>query len=348
LIPAKSFADPASLETGSIVYKVDSTASATGVFKHLRFRAEYLLKELPNADLLVYVSDSLGGAETKVFHAWEVFQGKAYRNAAQVVELDLTNYALGKESVYVRVELKYPTTESALADVATRLYKTSFTQWDDLVPITLTVNGQGRVESNLENGKIAMGDDLALTFIPETGYYVSSVLVDGVNVTVKNNACVIENVAMATEIVVTFSEIVDLDVNITVNGEGEVTSNAENGKIKAGSDLTFAFQAANGYIIESVTVNGSPVEIFENGYTMYTVNGNVNAVVNFRALEKYAVTFTNDESKGTLVSNAENGKVEEFSDLIFTVLATGNCYVDKVTANGAPIKLENGKYVVKT
>ncbi len=348
LIPAAAFADPASLATGSITYKVDSTASASGVFKHLRFRADYLLKELPNADLLVYVSDSLGGAETKVFHAWDAFQGKAYRDSAQVVEIDLSDYAFGKESVFVRIELKYPTVNSALEGVALRLFKTEFVQWDDLVPVTVTVNGQGRVESNLENGKIGMGEALALRFFPETGYYVSSVLVNGQSVTVKDNACEVENISAATEIAVTFSEISELDVQITVNGEGQVTSSATDGKIEAGSDLTFAFQAADGYILQSVTVNGETVELVGNGYTVYTVNRNVSVVATFRALEKYDVTVTNDSEKGAFASNAVDGKAEEFSDFTFTVVAKGNYYVKKVTVNGQELKAENGAYTVKS
>ncbi|MBQ8658593.1 MAG: InlB B-repeat-containing protein [Clostridia bacterium] len=247
LIPAASFTDPLTTATGTVIYKVDSTALEA--FKNLRLRAEYLLKELPNADLLVYISDSLDGSYTKVFHAWEAFAGKAYRTTAQVAEIDLTEYALEKQSVYVKIELKHPTFtgEETVEDVSTRLLKTSFIQWADFVSVSVTNDStKGTVTTNAVDGKLREGEKLVVKIAPIGNYYAQTVLVNGQQLPVVLGNAVLESVAKDVTVEVVYAE------GTPTQGEGEYAYN-----YSADSWADGAFQTSNLSIVNNVDYKGN-------------------------------------------------------------------------------------------
>ena len=167
--------------------------------------------------------------------------------------------------------------EATFAEVPPTMYTVS---WAEPENGTLTVTTD---TGTLQSGAtVEAGTSITVTATPDEGYELETLTVGGETFTSGESYVVEAN----TEIVATFAEVpptmytvswtadnCDITVETT---DGTTVENG--GKVAEGTELTITATAADGYELESLTVNGDD---FENG-TTWTVAGDVTIVATVR------------------------------------------------------------------
>ncbi|WP_400246039.1 InlB B-repeat-containing protein [Methanomethylophilus alvi] len=127
------------------------------------------------------------------------------------------------------------------------------------------------------------------------------------------------------------------------NGHGSVTpSDCE---VAAGGSVTLTVSPNDGYMVSSVLVNYSEVELSDGKLVLSDIDGNKVVSVTFEEIE-YTETVT--------VSVGEHGScdqqtqaVEYGSDLTFTFTPDSRYAVHSVTVDGVPVEIVDGTYVLR-
>ena len=137
------------------------------------------------------------------------------------------------------------------------------------------------IDTTVTNGAITSdeagipyGSERTITYNPSTGYHLASVTVDGVAVdiaTYPSSYTFASVIANHTVIVVFEINTYTIDTSVT-NG----TITADESGITYGSNRTITYDANDGYILRSVTVDGVEVDITVNPstYTFSSINAN--------------------------------------------------------------------------
>ena len=111
------------------------------------------------------------------------------------------------------------------------------------------------------------------------------------------------------KLVITPKDITYLEPTVTISPSenGTVTSNAVDGKISETEDLVLTIEAAEGYRLDTLTVNGDTVTVTGNTYTVGKVTENVTVTATF-------VVDIDKEDVQALVDQAEAKLAEWYTD----------------------------------
>jgi len=124
------------------------------------------------------------------------------------------------------------------------------------------------------------GSTQTYRYSANTGYVMTSVLVDGKPVAITGNY-IFTNIISNHTIDVKASII---NYTITSSCDGHSTINPSGAlQVAYGSSTTFNYSANTGYVISQIAVDGSPISINDN-YTFTNVTGNHNIVITTVAL----------------------------------------------------------------
>ena len=140
--------------------------------------------------------------------------------------------------------------------------------------ITASVVGEGNIGQTLIR-KANYGDDVVYTFIPNAGYHLKQILVDGEEIELVSNYT-FEDIKANHTLIVKFEKDV-INIKLVVNGNGRLRAK----KVSTGSilentttevtfsveyeeDLIFEFVANEGYKVGSFMVNGNTYEPQDN------------------------------------------------------------------------------------
>jgi gingipain K len=211
--------------------------------------------------------------------------------------------------------------------------------------ITATAGNGGTI--NPGTTTVNCGGSQTYTIVPNEGYMISDVTVDGQSVGSVSSYS-FTNVTANRTISATFVEIPDNHIIITVNADADGGSVSPSGSqsVEQGSDFTFTVTPDACYAIGTVTVNGTPVTLeADNSYTITNVT------------EAQTINVTFNQITYTVVVNAGNGgsiAVEGGNEVAcgenktFTV-ATDNCHtIAAVTVNGTEVTLDaNNSYTIE-
>ena len=194
--------------------------------------------------------------------------------------------------------------------------------------------------------------DATITFTPDDGYCISSVKVNGVDVTssVINNQYTISKISANTTIAVTYGAITHT-LSITALGNGRVTynytdirNNTETFTVNEGTSATVTFAPDAGYRIASVKLNNTDVtaSVANNQYTISNITANTTLIVTFEAIPPMTYTFAiSAVGNGTVTydGNTVRGKTSSF-----TVVEGTNAVVKFAADEGhrlKSVKLDN-------
>ncbi len=200
-------------------------------------------------------------------------------------------------------------------------------------------------ETTGTNGSITVantvncGDDLVITFIPNECYEVASCNINGTPITPVGNSYTVINVSEDIDIEASFSIAASYDIitNTSTGGSIDLTSQS----VACGGEVTLTVTPEPCYVIGEVTVNGTPVTLVGDSYTITnittetTINAEFNQIV-------YNVT-TNAEAGGIIVapSTADCGNNLEI------IVDADACYeIGIVTVNGTPVTLSGNNYTI--
>lgn len=132
--------------------------------------------------------------------------------------------------------------------------------------------------------EVAEGTDRSVTCYPEAGFEVDQATVNGTPVALINNVHTFKNIQANATFNVTFKPIDPsqmYNVTATAGSNGSVTANKAT--VKKGESVVFTITPATDFVVNSATLNGSPVDVVNNTYTSSNVQADQVFNVTFKA-----------------------------------------------------------------
>ena len=117
---------------------------------------------------------------------------------------------------------------------------------------------------------VTYGGSQTYTFTPVTGYSIASVTVDGTTLATTPTSYTFTNVTTAHTIAVTYDTTPSYLITVTTPTNGTISPSV-NTYVTSGDSLTFYFTPDAGYVISSVTVDGTSLTTTPTAYTFSNV-----------------------------------------------------------------------------
>jgi hypothetical protein len=153
--------------------------------------------------------------------------------------------------------------------------------------ISVTVGDNGQISPHSEEPvEVPLNENKQFTVIPDEGYGIDQVLVDGKSEPLFNNTYTFESVTENHTFVVTFEKVVTIQASSGNFGTLEPTGTIT---VPEGGFQTIQIIPTPGYEIDGVTVNNKPVSVSGNVYTFLDVKTDQTINVTFR-LTKFTIT----------------------------------------------------------
>jgi hypothetical protein len=180
------------------------------------------------------------------------------------------------------------------------------------------------------NESIANGTDFTVEYAPESAdYYLYEVLVDGksVSTTTYDSSYTFTNITSAHTISVVYKKY----ITITVNAPDTVQATSSFVKVVQDQSYTITYAAKDGYYIESVTNNGTSVDLTKYPSSIVISNPTSDNTVTITANEYYSVT-TSKTGSGTITGSSTKIKKGESYKVDYKQAA--GYYLAQVLVNG--------------
>ncbi|UPM52528.1 S8 family serine peptidase [Gottfriedia acidiceleris] len=173
-----------------------------------------------------------------------------------------------------------------------------------LISVTTDTNGTISPNGWVE---VKHGDNQPFTITPNEGYEIATLKVDGVKITPVDNSYMFTNVTANHTIDVTFKQIV-YKMTVSADAHGSITPNG-NVNMFYGTDQTFVITPENGYVIDTLTVDGDKVAIEGNTFTLKHVTAQHTIHVTFKDITAPIAPIVNavTNTSTTIVGKAEKG-----------------------------------------
>ena len=226
---------------------------------------------------------------------------------------------------------------------------------------TVGENGSVLLNDTLANGEtvIPQGVESTITFVPDEGYMLGEVLINGEAVEVTDNAYTFVPEGDVT-VDVTFTEKIDYcKITLSVGNGGSITVKdelyeIENNKyiyVPVGESITLVFEPHVNFELKTVKVSGKTVQLNEdNEYTIECTDTAATVSASFRSTDEESTAFytvTAFVSGGGTISPAGANEVEEGEDITFTITADEGYEIYSVTVDGEDVTLSGGKYTIE-
>ena len=271
----------------------------------------------PDVDL--YVADTLG-EWTKVATVEAVkhpYENKTYEYIKKYVALD------NVKASYVKVVIRFDDNSELLESY--KPYVPSWTFVDEIminpyykVNTTVSEGGSVAVDTNNESGAL-MGESATVTVIPESGYLIGSVMVNGIKVALEDNSYTIEGITKHQTVEVEFVKISIESVSIKLTNSISllyiaVLDSADGAKMRfvMNGKETLVDGAISGerrFVFEFKNV--SPQCMLDNVYAELIVDGEV-----VDTLDGYSVRAYAD----SMLSKIENKALAGYTDAQYSAL----------------------------
>ena len=166
---------------------------------------------------------------------------------------------------------------------------------------TVSYGGEN-VRQTTENYTLDEDAYVTLTFIPDDGYRIKDVEVNGTSVSLGNNSYELRMNGDVT-VNVEFEEIptTTFSLSISVTGNGSVNYNGESIRettltytVNEGSKIELTFLPDEENWLKSVMVNGSVIEVSNDTYIINDINSDINVEVVFEQTVHYDVVTIED------------------------------------------------------
>ncbi len=183
---------------------------------------------------------------------------------------------------------------------------------------------------------VVSGGNATLTITPNTGYYLTSLTDNGINVTssVNSGSYTITDVTAAHTLIATFS-VINYTINASVNG-GNGSISPMSTSISYGSPVTFTITPNTGYTLTALTDNGTDVTSSVNGgsYTIADVTTAHTLIATF-AVINYSINASVSGGNGSI--SPMSTSVGYGSPVTFTITANTGYTLSALTDNGTDV-----------
>ena len=230
---------------------------------------------------------------------------------------------------------------------------------------TISCNGS-TTSSSTVTFSIAEGSTATITVSPNTGYRLSSLTVNGINVTssVTNNRYTINNITANTNVVATF-ELMTYNLSVQASGNGTVTYNSYSTKnttrnytVSHGTSATLTITPDSGYRLTTLTVNGTNVtsNVSNNRYTISSITANTTVVALFEEIPSTTYSLSIKSGSGgsisyngsTITNTTRSFTVNEGTNATITITPNTGYRLASLTVNGANVtsSISNNQYTI--
>lgn len=221
--------------------------------------------------------------------------------------------------------------------------------------ITLDAGLNGMISASLTGNHtpeteafVAQGMDRAFVIVPDAGYEVASVTVNGSPVTLNENSMYnFADVQADAVLSATFKEkgVVTL-YTVTAQAGANGSVDPASVTVEAGQSAVFTITPDAGYKVKSVTLDGTAVTAPGNVVHVASVSKNSVLTVDFDLIvvgQTYTVTAQGGPNGSVTPSSVV---VDEGADAVFTITPDAGYLVDSVTLDGTPVSVTGNTYRV--
>lgn len=191
--------------------------------------------------------------------------------------------------------------------------------WEKLSTV-LTVNvtsGPGGSVSPTGSFEINQGDKLELNPIPDEGYTISSVEVNGMETALQSGKLVVNSMTEDLNIVVEFKKLMH-KIRIETDGNGD-TNPSDEIEVLPGGNLSITLTPKTGYVIDKVLVDGSDFEYNQGMVRLKEINASHVVTVSFKKIAS-AESVTESETSTFVPIDNKTGGIVAIVILITAVL----------------------------
>lgn len=185
------------------------------------------------------------------------------------------------------------------------------------------------------------GSDATFTFIPDRGYRVALVTVDGDPVDFENDSYTIEDVMVDHNIDVSFEIIPVWTITAASSNNGTISPSGAQ-YVVDGESITFSFVPDEGYVVERFVVDGQSHFTSETSYTFENVTEDHYIYVAFRTFVYYITATAGEHGQ---IEPAGIVEVLPGDNQLFSFIPDMGYRVDSVFVDGAPVVFENDQYL---
>ncbi|MBE6759013.1 MAG: hypothetical protein E7554_02865 [Ruminococcaceae bacterium] len=215
------------------------------------------------------------------------------------------------------------------------------------------ITGEGGTASPNGQYNVREGDDLKVVFLPDDGYVVDKVLLDGVEVKTDANSYTLEDISGDHTLEVTFKESEHSRqshlVSVTVGSGKGSASPRYLYPVRHGDSVVINLLPASGYAVRNVVVEGiGEYEVVGNYLTFPSVTRCLWVTVNFEKVKdepvQVARTITTSAGEGGTISPAGENSVGYGGDLYCYIIPDEGYVIDQVTVDGKVVTVKNNTY----
>lgn len=207
------------------------------------------------------------------------------------------------------------------------------------ISYTVSVNAGAHGSVSGVGATATCGSSITFTVLPDACYSVATATVNGTAVTLTSNSYTISNVSSNISIVITYALT---SYTVTTNAVTGGTITGAGSSANCGSSVTFSVNPDACYTIGNVTVNGTPVTLTGNSYTINNVSANVAIAATF--VQTVYSVLTNVGFGGSI--SGLGSTVGCGDDLTFTITPI-DCYeIGTLTVNGVAVSPTDNSYTI--
>lgn len=146
--------------------------------------------------------------------------------------------------------------------------------------ITVTTGANGSIDPSGVEGvlTVADGDHQAFTITPNAHYVIDDVLVDGVS-TGPDDSYTFTAIDEDHTIAATFA-VITHTVTTSAGANGSISPDGAS-SVNEGDNLVLTVTPDEGYVVDTVTVDGSPASLTDGGYTFLNVTADHTIAITF-------------------------------------------------------------------
>lgn len=217
---------------------------------------------------------------------------------------------------------------------------------------TITINaGEGGTTQPGDKVSVKKGESQKIVFLPDEGYVVDQVLVDGAPVSFTGNSYTLTDVTDDHTVDVSFKKVVPTDethtVTINVGKNGNAAPKGTH-TVKNGDSLVITITPNTNFAVDKVLVNGVEYDLVGSYLTIPAVTEDTVVDISFvRSNERppmvsHAVSATAGE--GGKISPEGNLSVSHGGEVYFYIIPDEGYVIDKLIVDGVEVNDTDGAY----
>jgi hypothetical protein len=204
--------------------------------------------------------------------------------------------------------------------------------------LSVTVGENGQV-SPTDVIEVPLNENQLLTVVPDPGYGIDQVLVDGKVVQLSDNQYTFESVTENHTFIVTFEKIVTIQASSGNFGKLEPSGTIS---VPEGGFQSIQIIPDPGYEVDTVKVNNKPISINGNVYTFLDVTSDHQIHATFR-LTQFTITAIAN-ANGNILPAGEI-QVDGGKDQVFTFTPDDNYEIDQVLVDDKAVDITDLQYL---